>query len=201
MFFRKFLLFGSKLLHNAQPSRRLKIHEYTAMELLQKYDIPVPKFVVVKSLEEVEDACRFLADNTASTDVVVKAQVLAGGRGKGIWDSGLKGGVKIVFTIDEALNLAKRMLGHRIYTAQTGEAGQICNKLIVCERKYSRREHYFAIVLDRDTGGPVMIGCEQGGVNIEEMARDQPDALIKPILIIHKGMIRDECPVNSCLRS
>lgn len=75
--------------------------------------------------------------------------------------------------------MAKRMLGHRIYTSQTGEAGQLCNKLIVCERKYSRREHYFAIVLDREFGGPVMIGCEQGGVNIEEIARDQPDALIR----------------------
>ncbi|KAG5442316.1 beta' subunit [Clonorchis sinensis] len=128
------------------------------------------------------------AETTPSTDVVVKAQVLAGGRGKGLWDSGLKGGVKIVFTVNEAVNLAKRMLGHRIYTAQTGETGQVCNTLLVCERKYSRREHYFAIVLDREQGCPVMIGCEQGGVNIEEVARDQPEALTKIPVDITKGL-------------
>lgn len=74
------------------------------------------------------------------------------------------------------------MLGHRIYTAQTGESGQVCNRLMVCERMYSRREHYLAFVLDRELGGPVLIGCEQGGVNIEEVARDQPEALIKASL-------------------
>ncbi|KER30292.1 hypothetical protein T265_03241 [Opisthorchis viverrini] len=158
------------------------------MELLQKYDIPVPKFIVARSLSEVEAACKQLAETTPSTDVVVKAQVLAGGRGKGLWDSGLKGGVKIVFTVNEAVNLAKRMLGHRIYTAQTGETGQVCNTLLVCERKYSRREHYFAIVLDREQGCPVMIGCEQGGVNIEEVARDQPEALTKIPVDITKGL-------------
>ncbi|OON16534.1 succinate-CoA ligase, beta subunit, partial [Opisthorchis viverrini] len=80
------------------------------------------------------------------------------------------------------------MLGHRIYTAQTGETGQVCNTLLVCERKYSRREHYFAIVLDREQGCPVMIGCEQGGVNIEEVARDQPEALTKIPVDITKGL-------------
>ncbi|KAF8562049.1 hypothetical protein P879_03616 [Paragonimus westermani] len=188
MISRNLTFFGSKLLKYVQPSRSLKIHEFTAMELLQKYDIPVPKFIVTKSLTDVEKACKHLGETTPSTDVVVKAQVLAGGRGKGIWDSGLKGGVKIVFSTEEALNLAKRMLGHRIYTAQTGEAGQLCNTLMVCERKYSRREHYFAIVLDRELGGPVMIGCEQGGVNIEELARDQPDALVKMPIDLDTGV-------------
>ncbi|TGZ52258.1 hypothetical protein CRM22_010670 [Opisthorchis felineus] len=188
MIVRKLGLALPKLFKHAQPARNLKIHEYTAMELLQKYDIPVPKFIVTRSLSEVEAACKQLAETTPSTDVVVKAQVLAGGRGKGLWDSGLKGGVKIVFTVNEAINLAKRMLGHRIYTAQTGETGQVCNTLLVCERKYSRREHYFAIVLDREQGCPVMIGCEQGGVNIEEVARDQPEALTKIPVDITKGL-------------
>ncbi|VDP53508.1 unnamed protein product [Schistosoma mattheei] len=80
------------------------------------------------------------------------------------------------------------MLGHRIYTAQTGDTGQLCNTLLACERKYSRREHYLAIVLDRSSGGPVMIGCQQGGVNIEDIARDNPDALIKIPVDINKGL-------------
>lgn len=196
----KILSTGLKLFNHGQPFRKLKIHEYTAMDLLQKNDIPIPKFVVARSLSEVEDACKMLGytgETTPSTDVVVKAQVLAGGRGKGIWDSGLKGGVKIVFTIEEALNLAKRMLGHRIYTAQTGDAGQLCNTLLICERKYSRREHYFAIVLDRQVGGPVMIGCEQGGVNIEEMARDSPDALLKVPIDLDAGMSREQAVTMS----
>ncbi|CAI2738667.1 unnamed protein product, partial [Dicrocoelium dendriticum] len=98
----------------------------------------------------------------------------------------------ILSRVDEALNLAERMLGHRIYTVQTGEAGQTCNTLLVCERKYSRREHYFAIVLDRELGGPVMLGCEQGGVDIEGLARDQPDTLIKMPIDIDAGLSREE---------
>ncbi|RTG91205.1 succinyl-CoA synthetase beta subunit, partial [Schistosoma bovis] len=151
------------------------------MELLKKYEIPVPKFVVVRNVDEVRAACKEFGilperelensgETTESTDMVLKAQVLAGGRGKGIWDSGLKGGVKIVYNVEEAVNVANHMLGHRIYTAQTGDTGQLCNTLLACERKYSRREHYLAIVLDRSSGGPVMIGCQQGGVNIEDIA-------------------------------
>lgn len=89
------------------------------------------------------------AKETGVTDVVVKAQVLAGGRGKGTFDSGLKGGVKIVFSPDEAVAVAQKMLKHKIFTKQTTSAGCICNEVMICERKYSRREFYFAITLDR----------------------------------------------------
>lgn len=189
----KNLLFNcEKLIRNAQPARLLKIHEYTAMDLLRKNDIPVPKFIIIRNMDQLKAACEELGSTTESTDVVLKAQVLAGGRGKGIWDSGLKGGVKIVYNLDEAMNVAGRMLGHRIFTAQTGESGQLCNTLIACERKYSRREHYFAIVLDRELGGPVMIGCEQGGVNIEEMVRDHPDAITKIPVDLTKGLDREQ---------
>ena len=77
------------------------------------------------------------------------------------------------------MNVAKRMLNHRIFTKQTGESGQECRTLMVCERKYSRREFYFAIVMDRISAGPVIISSSQGGVNIEEVARDNPDAIHK----------------------
>jgi succinyl-CoA synthetase beta subunit len=88
-------------------------------------------------------------DTTATKDVVIKAQVLAGGRGKGHFASGLKGGVKIVFDAEEAKQTASKMLGHKIFTKQTGEQGRLCSKVMVCERLYSRREYYFAILMDR----------------------------------------------------
>ncbi|CAH8432328.1 unnamed protein product [Schistosoma turkestanicum] len=197
---RKFVFESNKLLQNVKCVRTLKVHEYSAMELLKKYKIEVPKSVVVQNIDEVKAACKEFGvlpksetknsgdDSTASKDMVLKAQVLTGGRGKGTWDSGLKGGVKIVYSVEEAVDVANHMLGHRIYTAQTGSAGQLCNKLLACERKYLRREHYLAIVLDRSSGGPVMIGCQQGGVNIEDIARDSPDALIKIPIDINKGL-------------
>lgn len=110
---------------------------------------------------------------------MVKAQVLAGGRGKGVWDSGLRGGVKVVYSADEAVDIAKRMLGHRIYTKQTGESGQVCSAVNIVERKYLRREFYFAIALDRETAGPMIIASSQGGVNIEQVAAENPEAIIK----------------------
>ncbi|CAH8490821.1 unnamed protein product [Schistosoma rodhaini] len=172
--FRKLIFGPNKLFQNVKCVRTLKVHEYSAMELLKKYEIPVPKFIVARNVDEVKAACEEFGETRESTDIVLKAQVLAGGRGKGTWDSGLKGGVKIVYSIEEAVNVASQMLGHRIYTAQTGDTGQLCNKLLACEH--------------RSCGGPVMIGCQQGGVNIEDIARDNPDALIKIPVDIDKGL-------------
>lgn len=86
--------------------------------------------------------------------MVIKAQVLAGGRGKGKFDSGLKGGVKICYSPDEAKVYASKMLGFKLFTKQTGPEGRICNAVFICERKYIRREFYFAILLDRVTKAP-----------------------------------------------
>lgn len=100
-------------------------------------------------------------------DVVVKAQVLAGGRGKGTFDSGLKGGVKIVFSAEEAKAVASKMLKHKIYTKQTTSAGCICNEVMICERKYSRREFYFAITMDR--AHAVRCFCRARRFNISDL--------------------------------
>lgn len=80
---------------------------------------------------------------------------------------------------EEALDVAKRMLGHRIYTKQTGEAGTVCSAVTLVERKYLHREFYFAIALDRASAGPVIIASSQGGVNIEQVAAESPEAIIK----------------------
>jgi succinyl-CoA synthetase beta subunit len=81
--------------------------------------------------------------------MVIKAQVLAGGRGKGTFDNGLKGGVRVIFSPTEARMFAEKMLGHHLVTKQTGAAGKVCNTVYICERKFVRREYYFAILMDR----------------------------------------------------
>ena len=81
--------------------------------------------------------------------MVIKAQVLAGGRGKGTFTNGLKGGVRLIYSPTEAKMFAEKMLGQKLITKQTGEAGKVCNAVYICERKYVRREFYFAILMDR----------------------------------------------------
>ncbi|XP_042190380.1 succinate--CoA ligase [ADP-forming] subunit beta, mitochondrial isoform X2 [Callorhinchus milii] len=125
-----------------------------------------------------------------SKDLVVKAQVLAGGRGKGVFESGLKGGVKIVYSPEEARDTSSKMIGKKLYTKQTGEKGRICNQVFVCERRYPRREYYFAITLERSFQGPVLIGSSQGGVNIEDVAAENPEAIVKEPIDIIEGIKR-----------
>jgi len=113
------------------------------------------------------------------TDLVVKAQVLAGGRGKGRFTNGFQGGVHICLSVDEVRDVASNMLGSNLVTLQSGPAGKPVSKVLVCERKYLRRETYLSIFMDRESGGPVIIGSAEGGVNIEELAKTSPDKIIK----------------------
>jgi len=164
-----------------QQKRNLNVHEHVSFSILKKHNIPVPGFGVATTAEEA----RAIAVSLDSTDVVVKAQVLTGGRGKGHFKGGFKGGVKLVFSADEAAECAGHMLGDVLVTKQTGEAGIPCNKVMVCERKFPRREFYIAIMLERSFGGPVIIASAQGGINIEEVAAEDPTAIFKfPIDIV-----------------
>ncbi|KAJ2249331.1 succinate--CoA ligase beta chain, partial [Coemansia sp. RSA 454] len=122
------------------------------------------------------------------SDLVIKAQVLAGGRGKGHFDSGLNGGVKTIYSPEEARDLASKMLGHKIFTKQTGASGKDCNKVFIVERKYVRREYYFAILMDRAMQGPVIVASSQGGVDIESVAAENPEAIVKLPVDIKKGL-------------
>uniref|UniRef100_A0A8C0SHK2 succinate--CoA ligase (ADP-forming) n=1 Tax=Canis lupus familiaris TaxID=9615 RepID=A0A8C0SHK2_CANLF len=128
-----------------QQQRNLSLHEYMSMELLQEAGVSIPKGHVAKSPDEAYAVAKKLG----SKDVVIKAQVLAGGRGKGTFESGLKGGVKIVFSPEEAKAVSSQMIGKKLFTKQTGEKGRICNQVLVCERRYPRREYYFAITMER----------------------------------------------------
>lgn len=172
----------------AQPRRNLNVHEHVGMSILQEAGIAVPKFGVAMTSQEAEDVAKSLS----SSDYVIKAQVLAGGRGKGHFESGLKGGVKIVFSPEEAKKIADLMIGHKLHTKQTGDDGRICNSVMITERLYPRREYYFAIMMERAFSGPVIIASSQGGMNIEEVARDTPDAIITEAIDINTGVKEEQ---------
>merc|ERR1712045_898916 len=160
---------------SVSQKRNLSVHEHVSMALLQEAGVPVPKFGVAKSAAEA----RKIAEEIASNDLVVKAQVLAGGRGKGSFKGGYKGGVQLVYNPDEVEAASKGMIGDYLITKQTGEEGRICNSVMITERKYTRKEYYVAIMNERAFNGPVIIASSEGGVNIEETAEKNPDAIVK----------------------
>ncbi|KAI9504098.1 succinate--CoA ligase beta chain [Coemansia spiralis] len=168
----------------SQQVRNLSIHEYMSANLLSEAGIKVPKGSVAASAEEAFQAAKKLGPS----DLVIKAQVLAGGRGKGHFDSGLQGGVKVINSAEEARDLAGKMIGHKIFTKQTGAHGKECNKVFIVERKDIRHEYYFAILMDRETQGPVIVASSQGGVDIEGVAAKDPNAIVKLPVDINKGL-------------
>jgi len=149
----------------------MKIHEYQAKTILAKYGVPVPRGEVANTLPEASDVARNLLTNGAS-GVVVKAQIHAGGRGKG-------GGVKVVRTFADAEIAAKAILGMQLITHQTGPAGQKVQRLLIEETAAIDRELYLGIVLDRATGKLVFMASQAGGMEIEEVAAKDPDAIFK----------------------
>jgi len=149
----------------------MKIHEYQAKTILAKYGVPVPRGEVANTLPEAADAARMLLTNGAS-GVVVKAQIHAGGRGKG-------GGVKVVRDLAAAEEASKAILGMQLVTHQTGPAGQKVQRLLVEETAAIDRELYLGIVLDRATGKLVFMASKAGGMEIEEVAAKDPDAIYK----------------------
>ncbi|KAI9209759.1 ATP-grasp domain-containing protein [Polychytrium aggregatum] len=170
------------------PRRNLSIHEHLSMGLLSQYGIKTPRGSVATNPQQAEN----IAKEIASEDLVIKAQVLAGGRGKGTFDSGLKGGVRVVYSPAEVKTYAEKMLGHKLITKQTGAAGRICNAVYVVERMYVRREYYLAIIMDRATQGPVIVASSQGGMDIETVAHETPEAIITHSVDINKGLQRED---------
>ncbi|KAG7304445.1 beta' subunit [Plutella xylostella] len=175
-------------LPSKQQVRNLNVHEYISYTLLRDHGIPVPKFNVAKTKEE---ACKYALDLNTE-DIVLKAQVLAGGRGKGAFKNGLKGGVRMVNSPEVAGEIAGKMLNQYLVTKQTGAAGRICNLVMVTERKFPRREYYIAIMMERSFNGPVIIASSQGGVNIEDVAAENPDAITYEPIDIKEGITQEQ---------
>lgn len=154
-----------------------------------KYYFLIPsRFGVAKSAAE----CEKIAKDLNTKNLVLKAQVLAGGRGKGAFKNGLKGGVRVIYSPQEAKDIGGRMIDQLLVTKQTGAAGRICNSVMVAERKFPRREFYFAVMMERAFNGPVLIASSQGGVNIEEVAAENPDAIVYEPIDINKGLSKEQ---------
>jgi succinyl-CoA synthetase beta subunit len=159
----------------------MKIHEYQAKELLARAGAAIPRGIVASSPAEVQQAF----DQVGGGPVVLKAQIHAGGRGKGRFkDSGKDfGGVKFVTNRADAGTVAEVMLKYPLVTKQTGEAGQEVSKLLVVEASAKIvREVYVGMVLDRAAGAPVLMACAEGGVEIEEVAVHSPEKILKTII-------------------
>jgi len=151
----------------------MNIHEYQAKELMLKYGVATPPGQVASTAEEAEQIARTLQ----GAEIVVKAQIHAGGRGKGTFTDGFKGGVKIGKTPAEIREYAANMLNNTLVTAQTGAAGRLVKKVLVVEARDIKRELYFAIVMDRASSAPVIIASQRGGMDIEAVAHDNPEDL------------------------
>ena len=146
----------------------MKIHEYQGKELLKKFGVPVPRGIVARSPEEAYQAAKELATDV----VVVKAQIHAGGRGKG-------GGVKLAKSPDEAREIARQILGMKLVTHQTGPEGREVRVLLIEEGLPIDKEFYLGIVLDRASGRAVFMASEAGGTDIEEVAAKTPQKILK----------------------
>ena len=152
----------------------MKVHEYQAKEILRKYGVPTPRGIVVEDPHSARDVARELGGR-----VVVKAQIHAGGRGKG-------GGVKLAADPDEAVEITKKILGMTLVTHQTGPEGMVVRKVLIEEALNIDRELYLGITLDRRLGVPVIMASKQGGMEIEEVAAKDPSAIhrepVDPVL-------------------
>jgi succinyl-CoA synthetase beta subunit len=149
----------------------MKIHEYQGKEILKKYGVAVPRGKMATTREEAEAAARDILGSGAS-GVVVKAQIHAGGRGKG-------GGVKIAKSVEEAGEIAGKMLGMKLVTHQTGPEGRIVHRLLVEETLPIEKELYLGILVDRAEGKPVFMASAAGGMDIEQVAAERPEAILK----------------------
>jgi len=153
----------------------MNIHEYQAKEILTKFGADNPRGSVARTPADAERVARELGTNS----IVVKAQIHAGGRGKGTFANGFKGGVHLCKTSSQARDLAAKMLGQTLVTHQTGPEGRQVNQVLVAESVEIEKEFYFAILMDRATGKPVIVASREGGMDIEEVAEKSPDKILR----------------------
>lgn len=171
----------------------MNIHEYQAKELFDRFGVPSPKGKAASTPKEAYDAAKWLA----VSHLVVKAQVHAGGRGKGVFKNGFKGGVHLVQSPEAAREVAARMLGETLVTKQTGDAGRLVRKVMIAESVNISRELYLAILLDRKTCQPVIIVSTEGGMDIEEVAEKTPEKILRefvnPLAGLQAYQVRKLC--------
>lgn len=156
----------------------MNIHEYQAKALFAEYAIPVPNGAIAQDEQAFDSALQTLPDSS----IVVKSQIHAGGRGKGTFADGYKGGVKVVPDKTAAKAAAKAMLNNTLITHQTGPSGQKVQTIYFTQPCNIQKEYYLAILLDRATRCPVIIASTEGGIDIEEVAQNTPEKIIRVIV-------------------
>ena len=162
----------------------MNLHEYQAKELLKKYGVPVQEGYACSTVHEAEEAYRQLKTQFGNNFAVVKAQIHAGGRGKGaVKENGING-VKVGKSMEEISGYVQQLLGGTLVTIQTGEAGKVVNKVLVAQDMYydgpsPRKEFYLSILLDRTSGKNVIMYSTEGGMDIEEVAHNTPHLIFK----------------------
>ncbi|MEO6219184.1 MAG: ADP-forming succinate--CoA ligase subunit beta [Ginsengibacter sp.] len=162
----------------------MNLHEYQAKELLKKYNVPVQEGLACSTVAEAEDAYRYINSQYGSRFAVIKAQIHAGGRGKGTIIGTDQRGVAVAKNADDVKRIARNILGGTLVTIQTGEAGKLVNKILVAqdvyyEGAYPVKEFYLSILLDRSKGQNVVMYSTEGGMNIEDVAHDTPEKIFK----------------------
>lgn len=167
----------------------MNVHEYQAKSLLREYGVPVPQGYAASNSREVEIAISRLGKGK----IVVKAQIHAGGRGKGSFIDGYKGGVKVADCREAALEAAKRMLGNTLVTAQTGPGGRKVRTLYLTEACEIGHEYYLAIVLDRESGQSMIIASTEGGMDIESVMEKNPEKIVRVLVPPDMGLRPHHC--------
>lgn len=165
--------------------RFLNVHEYVGIEVMNQFGVTTPRCKVADTPDE---AAHVFSSFLGGKDAVIKAQVLAGGRGRGTFSNGFEGGVHMCTSADEAKDFASSMLGANLVTKQTGEDGVPCNKVMLAERVYLRREMYLSILMDRGSQGPVVVASPAGGMSIEDVAEETPEKIFKFPIDIRTGL-------------
>ncbi|QQL45458.1 ADP-forming succinate--CoA ligase subunit beta [Sulfuriroseicoccus oceanibius] len=153
----------------------MNIHEYQAKELFERFGVPSPNGKVASTADEALAA----AQEIGPDNLVIKAQVHAGGRGKGHFKNGFQGGVHLCSSPEQVQEIAGKMLGEVLVTHQTGEAGRLVRKVMVAESVDIDKEYYLAILMDRESGAPVIVASTEGGMDIEEVAESTPEKILR----------------------
>ncbi len=167
----------------------MNIHEYQAKELFQKFGVASPEGRVASTAEEAGEAARELG----AAGLVVKAQIHAGGRGKGSFKNGFKGGVHVIDSAEKAQEIAGQMIGQTLVTHQTGPDGKLVSKVLIAKSVDIARELYLAILFDRGSSGHAIIASTEGGMNIEEVAEKTPEKIVKVFVHPAHGLQPYQC--------
>lgn len=172
-----------------QQVRYLNLHEYQSAKIMEEAGVNVPFGIAAHSVEEAIAAAKTIGDE----EVVIKSQILAGGRGLGHFITGnkLQGGVHIIKTSDVE-KYATDMIGGTLVTKQSGEQGKPVNTVLLAKKMQLEREFYFAIMMDRESQGPMIIACSQGGTSIEDLAESNPEMIIKVPINLKEGITEEQ---------